>query len=207
MLAQCQQEPSALDEQSRARFVELLPRLQDQIEFRFRRLKPELREELSAEATALAFDMFVRLVGRKQADRASASSLAMFACRQVAAGRRCGCSLNVRDITSPYCQKRKGVRQQPFHFRCEGKNHWEELVVEDRHASPADVAIVRIDFRDWLATLSRKKRRIAETLAGGDSTSEVAGKYRMTAARISQIRRELLDAWHAFQGIVVPDAA
>jgi hypothetical protein len=29
----------------------------------------------------------------------------------------------------------------------------------------------------------------------------------MTAARISQIRRELLDAWHAFQGIVVPDAA
>ncbi|HUG17351.1 MAG TPA: hypothetical protein VMM56_00140, partial [Planctomycetaceae bacterium] len=66
------------------------------------------------------------------------------AAKQLAA--QVGTPLNVRDITSPYCQKRKGVRQQPFHYRCEEKNRWEELV-EDRHASPADVAIVRIDFR------------------------------------------------------------
>jgi hypothetical protein len=207
MLAPAAHKQCIFDTTAQNRFEAMLPALQEQISYRFRRCTRELREDLEAEALALAFEMFVRLVRRGKTELATPTPLATYACRQVADGRRSGTPLNVRDITSRYCQKRKGVRQQPFHFRSKENHRWEELVVEDRHASPADVAIVRIDFRDWLKTLSRKKRRIAETLAGGDSTGEVAAKYRMTAARISQIRRELLDAWHTFQGIVVPEAA
>ena len=72
--------------------------------------------------------------------------------------------------------------------------------MEDRSAGPAEVAATRIDFGDWLGTLSGKQRRIANTLATGESTGGAARKHRVSPARISQFRRELMEAWLSFQG-------
>jgi FixJ family two-component response regulator len=73
-------------------------------------------------------------------------------------------------------------------------------VVEDRHATPADVAATRIDFADWLQTLSRRYRRIAETLATGEGTGTVARRFRLSPSRISQLRHEYYESWKRFQG-------
>ena len=35
-------------------------------------------------------------------------------------------------------------------------------------------------------------------LARGETTSEVAQKFQISPARVSQIRRELSDSWHFF---------
>ena len=72
--------------------------------------------------------------------------------------------------------------------------------------SPADVAASRIDFPAWLATLSHRNRRIALRLAAGDAAGSVAQRFGISPGRISQLRRELAEAWQAFHGEFCPDA-
>ena len=59
---------------------------------------------------------------------------------------------------------------------------------------------MRIDFSDWLKSLSRRLRRIANLLATGETTGAAAKKFRVTPGRISQIRRQLEQSWRTFQG-------
>ena len=75
---------------------------------------------------------------------------------------------------------------------------WQEIVVEDRRAGPA-IAACRIDFSTWLRLLPFRQRKVALMLAQGESTSEAAKKFRVTAARISQLRSWLKENWEAFQ--------
>jgi hypothetical protein len=206
MIATTSRQSSSLSEEARTQFANMLPELNRQIAFRFRNLKPELREERSADAVGLALEMFSRLVRRDKTDRAHPTPLATYACRQVRDGRRCGSSLNVCDISSRHCRKRKRIRKNSLSCRNRDSGNWQELVVEDRKAGPADVAAVRINFRDWLKSLPEKKRWVAETLAGGETTKAAARKCGLSTGRISQMRRELLEAWNTFQTTAVPEA-
>lgn len=202
----CASNEFVIDEEAREHFARLLPEIQQSIVFCFRHLKPELREDRTAEAVALAFEMFVRLVQRGKADVAYAGPLANYAARQVLDGRQCGSPLNVRDISSHYSQQQTGIRSHSLHRQDRESGEWRELVVEDRSAGPADVAMTRIDFRDWLQTLGEKNRQVAEILASGETTQAVANRLQLSAARISQLRRELMNAWNEFQGLV-PEVA
>jgi hypothetical protein len=49
-----------------------------------------------------------------------------------------------------------------------------------------------------LCLLPRRLRRIAKTLATGETTGAVAKKFCVSAARISQIRSELAESWRKF---------
>ncbi len=77
---------------------------------------------------------------------------------------------------------------------------WLEVLIEDRRAGPAETAASRIDFPAWLKTLSKRKRRIAWKLALGETTRHVARLFRVSDARISQLRRELERSWRYFHG-------
>jgi hypothetical protein len=81
-----------------------------------------------------------------------------------------------------------------------GHDGWQELLVEDRRATPAEIAVTRIDFRAWLESLSGHDRRVAEVLASGESTQLTAKRFGVSTGRISQLRRKLHMAWRAFQG-------
>jgi transposase-like protein len=63
-----------------------------------------------------------------------------------------------------------------------------------------DIVSFRVDFADWLASLSRRDRRIAESLAIGNRTSDVAKRFDVSSGRISQLRRELAESWTEFTG-------
>jgi hypothetical protein len=187
------------------KFVAMLPAIQEHAVYRFRHRPPEEREDLVAEVVALACLMFARLVERGKVGYAT--PLAVYACRQVAVGRRLGSSLNVNDVTSTYCQRRKRVFVQPLNRYDTKDAEWREIVVEDRTSTPADIAATKIDFSDWLDTLPKRQRRIAETLATGETTGRTARLFRVSEGRISQIRRKLFDAWREFQGEVVGSSA
>jgi len=178
----------------------MLPTIRENARHRFCHFPREEREDLIAEAVALAFGMFVRLVERGKVELGYATPLAVYACRQVAVGRRLGSPLNVKDVTSTYCQRRKGVFVERLDRYDVQDGKWQEIVMEDRRTTPADIAATRIDFSDWLRTLPQRQRRIAETLALGETTSRTARMFRISAGRVSQIRRELYDAWQEFQG-------
>lgn len=56
-----------------------------------------------------------------------------------------------------------------------------------------------MDFECWFRSLPMKRRRIAALLAGGETTKAAARKSRVSPGRVSQVRRELEEAWERFQ--------
>lgn len=183
-----------------AKFLVLLPAIREQARFAFRTEKPELQQELIAEVIANCWVAFVRLVERGLLEVVYPTPLAQYAIRQVRDGRRVGCKLNVRDVGSEYARQAKHFVVERLDRYDAEEGEWREILLEDRKAGPAETAAARIDIADWFASLPKKKRRIAATLATGETTKRAARKFGVSAGRISQTRRELQQAWQDFQG-------
>jgi DNA-binding CsgD family transcriptional regulator len=81
-----------------------------------------------------------------------------------------------------------------------GRGEWREVLLEDRTAGPAEIAMTRLDFASWLSTLSNRDRQLAEKLALGETTGCVARMFRISVARVSQLRRDLCRKWQKFIG-------
>jgi len=118
----------------------------------------------------------------------------------ILAGQQGIVMIGVRDVSSQYCQQKKGVTLQRLDHYDRDREAWEEVVVEDRNAGPAEIAATRIDFREWLRILSTMQKRAATKLAAGEKTGKVAKMLGVSSARISQLRRELLESWKRFLG-------
>lgn len=199
MIAALRVFPDVNEQDVQERFLSMLPTIRKVAKFAFRRRPRLVRDELVAEVVANAFVAFRRLVDREKADLAYPSALAWYAVMQVRDGRRVGGRLNVRDVMSPYAQRRRGIRVEPL-VRRQAGGRWEDLVVEDEHSTPADIAACRLDFRAWLRKLDRRRRQVALKLAEGQTTKDTARQFNCSQARISQLRTELKDCWQAFQG-------
>jgi len=182
------------------KFLALLPQIQEQARFAFRGEGGERREELIAETIANCWVAFVRLAERGLIDAIYATPLTQYAIKQVRDGRRVGCRLNVRDVSSEYAQQTKRFAVERLDRYDAEEGEWREVLIEDRKAGPADTAAARMDIADWLDSLPRYKRRIAKTLASSETTKATAHKFGVSPGRISQTRRELETAWREFQG-------
>ena len=179
-------------------FLEMFPTLCKAIQRGFRRLHGERREEAIQEAVANAFVAFSRLVDLGRMHFAFPSVLARFAVAQVRDGRRVGGVLNVRDVSSEYAQQRKQHSLQRLDLFNRHAAQWCEVIVEDYQTPIPDQVCFRIDFPEWLSRLRSRDRRVAEALADGDSTGEIARRFGISAARVSQLRRELHASWEKF---------
>lgn len=179
-------------------FVKMLPDIERHARIAFRHLKGDNRDEAVQEAVCNACQAFARLVDQGREEAATWSSLAKFAVAQVRDGRRIGSPLNVRDVCSTHCQRRKGVRVGPLCHWDDQQGEWQDILVEDKNATPADLAASRIDVPAFLASLSRRNRQIAEKLATGETTQRVAKMFGLSPGRVSQLRQELKAAWQAF---------
>jgi hypothetical protein len=182
------------------RFLRLLPASQEQAEFAFRGVSVEAREELTQEVTAAAYVLFASLCRRGKADLVYPTPLAKFAVRHVREGRRIGSRCNSREITSPRACEAKGIVIERIDRFDRRRGEWREVLVEDRTAGPAEIAMTRLDFANWLSTLSNRDRQLAEKLALGETTGCVARMFRISVARVSQLRRDLCRKWQKFIG-------
>jgi RNA polymerase sigma factor (sigma-70 family) len=186
-------------QQHQDKFLEMLPRIRILASRAFGSLGSELKDELIQEVVANVFCAFVRLVHRGKSELAYATPLAKYAIRQALSGRQVGTKANVNDVTSPYAQAACRFVLARLDRFDNDRGEWREVLVEDRRATPADIAAARIDVAEWLLTLPARDRRIAETLAMGKTTSEVASKFGVSPARISQLRGQLRNSWEQFQ--------
>jgi hypothetical protein len=182
------------------KFLELLPTIQLQAEYQFRRLPVDAREELIQEVVAQAYSLFVRLYQRHKVALVFPTPLAQFSIKKVRAGRRLGSRSNSRDVLSSVAGVTKGFRIEHLDKFNRRSGEWREALVEDRTAGPAEIAMTRLDFASWLSTLSNRDRQLAEKLARGETTGCVAGMFRVSAARVSQLRRDLCKSWRTFVG-------
>jgi hypothetical protein len=148
-----------------------------------------------------------RLVQTGKEELAYPTVLSRYGVAQVIDGRRVGNRLNSREVLSQYAQQRRRFLVKPLDRFDATSGEWREAALEDRRMRPADLAAFRIDFPEWLRSLSRRNRKIALKLAIGESTGAVAKLCRLSAARISQIRGELHAAWHKFHGEEVTTAS
>jgi hypothetical protein len=182
------------------KFVSMLPVIRKQANFAFRQVPLEAREELVQEVVAQAYSLFVRLCQRRKLALVYPTPLAQFAIRKVRAGRRIGSRANNRDITSPGARVAKGFAIERLDRFNRRSGQWREALVEDRTAGPAETAVARIDWGAWLRSLSPRQRTIASVLATGETTGVAARRFRLSPARISQMRVWFRECWQQFHG-------
>ena len=190
-----------------AEFLAMLPVITMHARFVFQHRDPESREEAVQGVVCDACAAVARLAELNKLDLAYASVLARYGVAQVLDGRMTGGRLNCRDVMTAYYQRLKHFALQRLDRFDVEENAWQEAIVEDRHAGPADVVCFRVDFADWLRSLGRRDRRIAERLALGYRTQDVARRFKISEARVSQLRSELADSWRRFVGEGERDAA
>ncbi len=78
----------------------------------------------------------------------------------------------------------------------------------DNTVSPVlDQVAFRIDFPAWRRTRTERDRRIIDSMMVGESTARLARLFGVSAARISQLRREFHHDWHSFCGELAPQAS
>jgi hypothetical protein len=183
-------------------FLALLPRIETHGRVYFRGVRcPHRREDLIAETVALAWRWFLRLAQRGKDASRFPSALASYAARAVRGGRRAGGQDGGKDVLSPLAQQRHGfaVGKQPDRSTL-GGSPLDEALHDNTGSPPDQQAAFSIDFPRWLATLGTRDRRIAEGLALGHRTRELARDCRLSPSRVSQLRRELHRGWRRFHG-------
>lgn len=182
------------------RFLDLLPAIRRCAVQAYGHLPRQVRDDRVNDVIANTLVAFRRLVDQGREDLAYPTVLARFAIAQVNAGRSVGTSANSKDVLSRGARLRHGIAVDRLDVQDDRTGSWREAVVEDHRSCPAEIAAFRIDFPAWLQSLSRQERRIALKLAAGETTNTVAELCRVSAARISQVRRELHEAWLRFHG-------
>ena len=182
-----------------AQFLEMLPAITKHARISFSRFNFEAREELVQEVIANCLVAFYKLMSAGKANVAYPSVLARHAVAQVRHGRRVSGRLNIDDISSRYAQRRRGIELERLDERDLQTGDWKLIVIEDHRATPADLAVCRLDFQDWLGRLPAKQRQIAKLLAIGEQVCVVAKRVHLSSGRVSQLRHELESSWHAFQ--------
>jgi len=191
------------DQGQNEKFLAMLPSMRAQARFAFRNCGPQERLDAVQEVILLAFDMFVSLVRRGRESLAYPTPLVQYAIRQYRIGRRLGTTVSINDVTSPVCRYERGVQVQSLDKYNTATDAWREVLVEDRKVGPADTAAARLDTSAWLRSLPQRDRKVAKVLAAGETTNAAAKKFRISAGRISQLRRELEESWEKFQGELV----
>jgi hypothetical protein len=178
-----------------ATFLAILPRITEYGKVYFRHLKcPHAREEALAEMRAPAWLWFVRLAERGKDATQFVSALATFAARAVRSGRKVSGMDCAKDVLSPRAQQRHGfaVCTLPNFSTLNGSPIGEALQDNTRSEVPEAVAF-KLDFPRWRASLCRRDR-----LMLGEHTGELARKFRLSASRVSQLRRQFHDDWQFF---------
>jgi DNA-directed RNA polymerase specialized sigma24 family protein len=187
-------------------FDAALGRIDAVLQFQFRHWPPARRRDAIDDALAYTWLAWCGLLARgKDPVAVGVAAIAVNACRAVRNGRAVGSARSVgrgaMDIHHPKARHATGIRVvslEDLGGRPPGR--WQDWLAASDRYSPADQAAIRLDFAAWLAQLPPTRRRVAELLAQGLGTGEVARRLGVTSAAISQARGCLARSWGRFQG-------
>ena len=119
-----------------ADFEAMLPSIETHARIAFRHLKPEAKAEAVQETILQCLPGLctARRVGQDRRGLPDGAGEVRGASDQGGSqGRR---QLNVRDVSSGYCQQRKNLLVQRLDHYDSEEEAWSEVLVEDRHAVP-----------------------------------------------------------------------
>ena len=197
-----------------ADFLTLIPIVTRHARIVFRHRPAAEREEAVAEAVAAAFESYLALKARGQDPvRDFPSVMATFAVLHVKTGRHVGGHQSTTDVLSPQAQARHHFQvaslsrdTPPSDWQRDGlrpnrhvTNVYEERLQDNRQTPVPDQVAFRMDWPAFLQTLSERDRRMALALAEDRPASEVAVRFGLSRARVTQLRQQWCQEWRAFQ--------
>jgi hypothetical protein len=196
-------------------FLSILPRIELHALVYFRWIRcPQRKADAVAETVAISWNWFVRLVERGKDPLSFPVMLASYAARAVRCGRRLCGQEKGKDALSSLAQQRHGFfvasllhsvasRYEERYSQVHGQTKQDALeeCLRDNTQTPVpDQVCFRIDFPDWLTTLTPRKRQIVRAMSDNERTLDLSQRFGLSPGRISQLRRELRDDWWRFWG-------
>jgi hypothetical protein len=202
-------------EQYRREFESALPRIERHARVVFRSTRcTHQRADQVAETIALSWHWWLRLRSRGKDPREFVSTIAVFAARAVRSGRRLCGQERSKDVFSGLARQRHGfsleylpqatsTSHQKLYASPTGQREndaFEERLRDNMQTPVPEQAAFRCDFPAWLASYDPRNREIIAVLMAGERTHTVAVRFRVSDARISQLRRAFLESWRRFHG-------
>jgi hypothetical protein len=196
-----------------AAFLSILPRIELHACVYFRGIRcPQRKDDAVAETVAISWRWFVRLVERGRDPLTFPMALASYAARSVRCGRRLCGQAKGKDMMSPLAQQRQGFGVEPLPHSAASRHEerysnvhgqrrqdaLEERLRDNTQTPVPEQVAFRIDFPDWLVTLTPRERRMVCEMANGERTLDLSKRFELSPARISQLRRELHNDWRRF---------
>jgi hypothetical protein len=164
-------------------------------------------DEAKAEAIAAAIQSHWRARTGGHDPSRFLGRLAHLAISHVRAGRHVGGSQNSRDALSERAQRLHGFKAVSLSsrfsardFSHDGFTIADQLKDSTLRTPVPDAVAFRMDFPQFLASLTSRDRAIALFLAVGHRVGSVATRFRLSAARISQLRQQWRRDWTRMQG-------
>jgi DNA-directed RNA polymerase specialized sigma24 family protein len=181
-------------------FFIALPRIARHARFYFRYLKrTHDHDDAVAEAVALAWKWFVRLVRQGKRPEEFVSAIAAFAARAVKGGRRLCGQEKANDVYSRQTQTRRDFLISRFpEFSTLTGNALEEALHDNATTPIPDQVSFRMDFPAWLATRSSRDRELIGELIAGEQNQDTARRFGISPSRISQLRLAYWADWQLF---------
>jgi hypothetical protein len=193
-------------------FLALLPGITHHAHMQFRDIKcPDKKADLVAETLGLAWKWLCRLSEQGKDVFQFPAVFASLAARAVRSGRRVCGQEKAKDALSATAQRRNGFKVEsllssmhmPVDAKPRGQQRLDDMEerLHDNTVTPVpDQAAFRLDFPVWLKTLSARDRRIIRWMLKGERTTDLSRRFKISAARISQLRREFQRGWQRFVG-------
>ena len=185
-----------------ARFLAIECRIRTHARIYFRGVRClAKKEDYIAEVVALAYKWFVSMAKRGKDATQFPATLATYAAKAVKSGRRVTGQLKAKDVMNERTQQRRGfsVSKLPDYSTLSTNPLVEALTDNTRSAVPDQVQF-RLDWPAWLRTRTRRDRRIIRDMMASERTKDLARTFKLSPARISQLRREFCDDWRTFCG-------
>jgi len=191
-------------------YLDALPRIHEHAQINFRYIRdPGRRDDAIQDVIGIGWKHWLAAIRHGKDPKEFVSAVADFAVRQVRSGRKLTGQERAKDVMSPVAQRRKNFTvkslpsslARPYDEICSNPHGQEKMdVVEERLTDntitpPPDQAAFREYWRLFLERLGDKKREIVVDMAGGEGTNELAAKHKVSAGRISQVRREAAELW------------
>jgi hypothetical protein len=198
-----------------AAFLSILPRIELHAHIYFRGIQcPQRKDDAVAETVAISWRWFVRLVEQGKDPVSFPMMLATYAARAVKCGRRLCGQAKGKDVFSPLAQQRHSFTVEPLphstattheerYSAVRGQRQqdaFEERLRDNTQTPVPEQVSFRIDFPDWLVTLTPRERQMVGAMADNERTMDIGKRFELSPARISQMRRELHNDWRRFLG-------
>ena len=157
-------------------------------------------EELVQDTIATAAEMLQSL--EKAGRKIPARSVAFYSIQRAKSGRRAYQS-GASDPLSPVFRTRNTSAivpiDAPISSAGEGSRTMQDFIasgIED----PSETALRRIDWESFLGTLASRERQILSCIADGWRNMDIAKRFNVTPARITQLKREIASRIKQFMG-------